>query len=84
MSIKNYAKAGFGLGLGLMLAQILYLLLGLALFIPGLMLVKKGRDSNTKQIQSDTEYYGGMVMMGLGVVLMGGAGLYALLENIDF
>lgn len=75
---------GFGLGVGVIGAQILFLLLGLAFFIPGLMLIRRGRDSKTKTIQSDTDYYGGIVLLVLGIVLMGGLGFSTLLDSLDF
>lgn len=80
--MKNYFKIGFGVGAGVFVVQILFVLLGLAFFIPGYILIKRGRPNTT--ITSDTEYYGGIALMILGIVLMGGMGLGALVENLDF
>ncbi len=82
VSMKNYFKMGFGVGAGVFVVQILFVLLGLALAIPGYILIKRGRPEKT--ITSDTEYYGGMVLLILGVVLMGGIGFGTILENLDF
>lgn len=77
-SIASYAKAGFGLGLGAFAAQIVFLGLGLLLFLPGLSMVR-----NHKEDTKGMSYYTGIVLMILGVVLMGGFGLGMLLENMD-
>lgn len=82
-SIKSYAKLGFGVGIGVIGAQILFTLLGIAFFIPGIIMVRKGRNNTTKEITSDAEYYGGLVLMILGIVLLGGFGLSMFVENLD-
>jgi hypothetical protein len=74
---------GFGVGIGVIGAQILFTLLGIAFFIPGIILVRKGRNPSTKEISSDAEYYGGLVLMILGVILLGGIGLNMFVENLD-
>ena len=76
-SIKNYAKAGFGLGLGVYAAQIVFLLIGLALFVPGYQMMQKAK-KNKESIPVT-----GIVLMGLGVVLMGGIGFGALLDGFS-
>jgi uncharacterized membrane protein len=79
-SIKSYAKMGFGLGLGVFASQIIFILIGLALFLPGLMLIKK-KDKNG---EATTSYYAGIALMAVGVAIMGGFGLGILVDNIDF
>lgn len=79
-SIKSYAKMGFGVGLGVFASQIIFILIGLAFFLPGLMLVKK----KEKNPEDTTSYYGGIALMVIGVVVMGGIGLGYLIENLDF
>lgn len=78
-SIRSLARAGFGLGLGVMAAQIVFLLVGAALFIPGYLMVtgqkKEAQPSEAKRIT-------GLVLMGIGVLVMGGVGFGFLMENI--
>ncbi len=80
--IKNYIKMGFGLGTGVFLAQILFILLGLAFFLPGLMLVKNSNKGESQEKQ--TSYYGGIALMVVGVAIMGGLGFGFLVDSIDF
>lgn len=79
MSIKSYAKMGFGLGLGVAASQILYLAIGLLLFVWGLSLLKDARRGRGNMVVAYT-------VMGLGVVVgLGlGAGIFFdnLMENI--
>lgn len=82
-SIKEFFKIGFGVGAGVFVAQALFFLLGIALFIPGIMLMKRG-SSQDKKVVSEPDYYGGLVLMILGVVLMGGIGFGYIIENLDF
>jgi hypothetical protein len=76
-SMKTLIKTGLGLGIGLFLSRIIFILIGLAFFIPGYIMFKKAdKEESGSQI-------GGMVLMGLGVVIMGGLGFGALLESAD-
>jgi hypothetical protein len=79
-SLKSLMKTGFGLGLGLFASQVVFVALGLALFIPGLIMVRNARaeDKNT----TSGSYVGGMVLLVLGVILMGGFGLGAVIDNL--
>lgn len=79
-SIRSLAKMGFGLGLGVMAAQVVFLLIGLAFFLPGLMLVRTGKREDNK----DASYYGGIALMVVGIALMGGFGIGALVDGLDF
>lgn len=79
--IKNYIKMGFGLGTGVFLAQILFILLGLAFFLPGLSLVQNSKGESQEK---KTSYYSGIALMVVGVAIMGGLGFGVLLNNIDF
>lgn len=78
--IKNYIKMGFGLGTGVFLAQILFILLGLAFFLPGLFLVQNSKGESQEK---KTSYYGGIALMVVGVAIMGGLGFGLLTDNID-
>jgi hypothetical protein len=78
-SLGSLVKTGFGLSIGLMLGHILFILLGLAFFIPGYILYTKGKkspDSNNKTLS--------IVLMAIGVIIMGGLGFGFLLESMDF
>ena len=76
-SFKSLVKTGFGLGIGVYLAQIVFLLLGAALFIPGYtMLQQKNRDKSP-----NSEKVLPLILMALGVVIMGGVGFGLLLDN---
>lgn len=78
-SLRSLARTGFGLGLGVMAAQIVFLLIGAALFIPGyLMVVGQKKESNPSEAKRIT----GLVLMGIGVLIMGGVGFGFLMENI--
>ena len=80
-SIKSYAKAGFGLGLGLFASQAIFFIVGLLVFfLPGLSMVKSGSKDQRKTVS----YYGGIALMIVGVVLMGGVGFGLLMDGLDF
>ncbi len=78
-SLRSLAKVGFGLGLGVMAAQIVFLLIGAAIFIPGYLMVT-GQKKEEKP--SDVKRITGLILMGIGVIIMGGVGFGFLLENI--
>jgi len=75
-SLKNLVKTGFGLGVGLIGAQMIFLLLGIVFFILGRVELKKARARG-----------GGVmfpyVLMVLGVVLGGGLGFGLLMNDVD-
>lgn len=81
-SLKSLVKTGFGLGLGLYSAQIVFVLLGLLFFLPGLYILKKNK--NDKNSNASGSYYLGVGLMLVGVVLMGGIGFGAFLDNLDY
>ncbi len=76
-SFKNLFKTGFGLGLGLYAAQLVFLLLGMIVFFPGYtMYQQKVRENATP-----SEKMFAFILMVVGVVLMGGAGFTLLAES---
>jgi len=77
VSMKSLIKTGFGLGIGLSLANIIFILIGMAFFIPGYLMFKKA-SSDKKESSSQI---GGLVLMALGVAIMGGLGFGALLDS---
>ena len=76
VSIKNYAKAGFGLGVGMIGAQMIFLLLGIIFFIFGQIELKKARARGGSVLFP-------YVLMVLGVVLGGGLGFGLLMNGVD-
>jgi hypothetical protein len=78
-TITSLARTGFGLGVGLMGAQVLFMLIGALIFIPGFLLLDSAKK---EQPPSTTKRVTGLVLMGLGVLIMGGVGFGFLLENL--
>ena len=78
VKLKTLIKTGFGLGIGVLAAQMIFLLVGLAFFIPGYIMISK-----EKKDTSSGSKIGGIVLMGIGVVFMGGVGLGFLVNGID-
>jgi hypothetical protein len=81
-TLKTMIKQGFGLGIGFLSAQVIFIFVGILLFIPGYLLFvsqeKKTDPTVSKQIS-------GLVLMFLGVVLAGGIGFGFLIDAIgDF
>jgi hypothetical protein len=79
MSLKSLIKTGFGLGIGFALSRIIFILIGLAFFIPGYLMVKKA----SSQKENSGSKITGVVLMIIGVVIMGGFGLGFLMDGID-
>jgi hypothetical protein len=76
-SLKNLFKTGFGLGLGVYAAQVVFLLFGMIVFFPGYFMYQQ----KVKENAPDSEKIFAFVLMVLGVVLMGGAGFALLVES---
>lgn len=82
-STGSFIKAGFGLGIGSILAMIIFMIIALALFIPGFIIVKK-QHAKPKGERETGLLVTGYVLMGLGVVLglgFGGSALLSLLSE---
>ncbi len=75
-SLKSLVKTGFGLGLGLYLAQIVFLLIGMAIFFPGYLMLQNKQRSNRPTSEKILPF----ILMAIGVVIMGGAGLGLLAD----
>jgi hypothetical protein len=78
ISMKSLIKTGFGISIGFYLAHILFILLGMAFFIPGFILLKK---SSSDKKKTSASQIGGLVLMVLGVAIMGGLGFGTLLNS---
>uniref|UniRef100_A0A6C0AP35 Uncharacterized protein n=1 Tax=viral metagenome TaxID=1070528 RepID=A0A6C0AP35_9ZZZZ len=76
VSMKSLIKTGFGLSIGFSLAHIIFILVGMAFFIPGYLMFKKSSDK-----KESGSRVGGMVLMVIGVAIMGGLGFGALLDS---
>jgi hypothetical protein len=79
-TIRSMAKMGFGLGIGVMAAQIVFILVGAAIFIPGYLMLEDTKKD--PQGPSEAKRITGLVLMGIGVLIMGGVGFGFLMENI--
>jgi hypothetical protein len=77
ISMRNLVKTGFGFSVGMFLAHMIFILIGMVFFIPGYLMYKKA-DKKT----SEGYKIGGIVLMGLGVVIMGGAGFGILMDSL--
>jgi hypothetical protein len=75
-SLKSLFKTGFGLGLGIYAVQVLFLLLGLAFFLPGYSMFQKAKKEDKEKVVP-------FALMAVGVVIMGGAGLGILVDGIS-
>ena len=76
-SLKSLVKTGFGLGLGVYLAQLVFVVIGLAVFLPGYSMLQQKNKANAPT----SEKLVPLVLMGIGVVLLGGGGLGLLAES---
>jgi len=77
ISMKTLVKTGFGISVGMFLAQMIFILIGMVFFIPGyLMFIKADKK------KSSGSQIGGIILMGLGVVVMGGAGFGILMDSL--
>jgi hypothetical protein len=75
--MKSLIKTGFGLGIGLSLSQIIFLLIGSAFFIPGYLMYSKKSDKDSSGSKTR-----GIILMVVGVILMGGLGFGTLLDAL--
>jgi hypothetical protein len=73
-SLKSLMKTGFGLGLGLYAAQVVFIIIGLVFFLPGYSMFKKASQENKDKVVP-------FILMAIGVVIMGGAGLGILTDS---
>jgi hypothetical protein len=77
VSMKSLIKTGFGISIGMFLAQAIFILIGMAFFIPGYLMFKKASSDK----EASGSQIGGIILMALGVVIMGGLGFGALLDS---
>ena len=77
--MRSLVKTGFGISVGMFLAQLIFIFIGMVFFIPGYIMFTK---SSSDKDKSDGSQTGGIILMGLGVIVMGGAGLGILIDSI--
>ena len=73
-SLKNLVKTGFGLGVGLIGAQMIFLLLGAVFFFLGLVEREKARKNGTSLVLPYALMVLGMVLslgLGFGIIADG-------------
>jgi len=80
-SIFSLARTGFGVGLGFMLASIVYIFIGILLFIPGFILLNK-EQKKKKEDQRGSIKVIAFILMGLGMIITGGLGFSTLLGEV--
>jgi hypothetical protein len=76
-SLRSLIKTGFGLSIGFMLGQVLFIFIGLAFFLPGYFMYMK----NKKSPDSSNKIFS-IILMAIGVIIMGGVGFGLLLDNM--
>lgn len=80
-TILSYARMGFGAGIGLFLASIIFVFIGMLFFIPGFIILNK-QQKKPKEEQSQGMKIFAFVLMGMGVIIAGGLGFGALLGEV--
>lgn len=66
--LMDYVRPAFGMGLGIYASFILYMLVAVAFFVPGFILVQK-ENAKKKEEQSAGVKVFGYVLMALGMVI---------------
>jgi hypothetical protein len=67
-TLGEYAKMGFGLGIGSLFITIILILVAAAIFIPGFIIVKK-ENKKEKDDKSKGMLILGYILMGLGMII---------------
>ena len=79
-NLKNLVKTGFGLSVGVFAAQMIFIMIGLAFFIPGFMMWRTESEKFKKDTARET---GAIILMALGVIVMGGIGFGFLMDSLS-
>lgn len=77
--LGSYVKLGFGLGIGSILATLIFLAVGMGLFLGGYVMYKKAKNSAHPQ---KTNMIIGIVLMALGCLIALGFGAPFLIDSI--
>jgi hypothetical protein len=78
--LKNLVFEGFGVGLGFLAALVVYMIVGLLFFVPGFLMYQA---EQKKQDKSAATQGFSILLMAIGVIIMGGAGLGVLLDSLS-
>lgn len=79
--MKNYVKAGFGLGAGSMLASMIFVFIGMLFFFPGLVLLSNERKKPQEE-QNKTNMKIAYVLMIIGAIFGMGMGFNFIASGI--
>ena len=80
-NIRENLTAGFGLGLGFGLSNMVFIVLGLVFFIPGFLLFMAEKKKSAND-QDKTKMYVGIGLMVLGCILGFGMGFGFILSAL--
>jgi len=83
---SNNVWFGFAAGLGINLASLIFIFIGMALFIPGLILLSKEK-KKPKEEKNQTNIYIAYGLMAVGCILglgLGAGFLFTEILNSDF
>jgi hypothetical protein len=78
LSLKSLIKTGFGLGIGFGLSEIIFVLIGLAFFVPGYLMYTKSKSEKDTSGSSTM----GIVLMVIGIAITGGLGFGTFLDTL--
>jgi uncharacterized iron-regulated membrane protein len=79
-TLKSLIKTGFGLSIGVFVAQMIFMIIGVVFFIPGFMMW----NTESKKFVKDTaRQTGAIVLMAFGVIIMGGVGFGILMNSVS-
>ena len=79
--IMEYARVGFGSGLGLFASLMLFTLVGVIFFIPGFILVNR-EQKKPKEEQNQTMKVFGYILMAIGMIVGLGFGAGAFFGEL--
>ena len=85
-NMRSNVATGFGLGIGLHLSFIIFLMIGMLLFIPGLILWTREK-KKPKNERNQTTIFLAFGLMILGCIIgmgLGGGFLFSQLGEMDF
>lgn len=81
-TLKNYWKAGFGTGGGVLSSFMVAILVALLFFIPGFILITR-ENKKPKEDRNNALLIGGFVLMFIGVILSTGAFAGTTLNSLE-
>lgn len=82
--VKDNIKTGFGLTLGSLLAMMIFIAIGAAIFIPGFVIVNKENAKKKKEEQNNGLKILGYILMFIGMIVGLGFGAGAFFGTVAF